>query len=222
MEWLDYVKKDAGIIFLMGDIFDYWFEYRKVVPRGFVRFLGKLAELTDNGIEINYFTGNHDVWIFDYLPAETGVNVFREPLITQIGGKKFYLAHGDGIGPGGTSYKLLKIIFRCPLLQWMYARIHPNLATSFAHRWSNRSRLSKGAFTGFLGEDKEQLILHARKLLEKEHFDFFIFGHRHLPLDLELNQSSRVIYLGDWFINFTYAVFEEGYLKLKHYLKEKP
>ena len=221
VEWLDSIKKDAAAVYLMGDIFDYWFEYRKVVPRGFVRFLGKLAELTDNGIEVNFFTGNHDVWVFDYLPSEIGVNVFREPLITVLGGKKFYLAHGDGIGPGETSYKFLKKIFTCRWLQWLYARVHPNLATSFAHYWSNHSRLSKGAYTGFLGENKEQLILHARKLLKKEHFDFFIFGHRHIPLDLNLNESSRIIYLGDWFINFTYAVFEEGNFTLKYFLKEK-
>ena len=220
VEWLGMVSRDAGTIFLMGDIFDYWFEYRKVVPRGFVRLLGKIAEITDSGIEVNFFTGNHDVWIFDYLPEETGIKVFKKPARMEIHGKKFFLAHGDGLGPGEKSYKLLKRIFRNRFLQWMYARIHPDFSTSFAHRWSKHSRLSKGAFTPFLGENKEGLILYSRKILEKEHFDYFVYGHRHIPLDLKLNNESRIIYLGDWYVNFTYAVFDGKNLELKHYLKE--
>jgi len=218
VEWLDLVQKDARVIFLMGDIFDYWFEYRKVVPRGFIRFLGKLAELADKGIEINYFTGNHDVWIFDYLPSEIGMKVFKNPIIREINGKYFYLAHGDGLGPGGLNYKMLKKIFHSRFMQWLYAFIHPNVATAFAHRWSKHSRLAKGAFTPYLGDEKEQLIRHARNVLEKEKIDFFIFGHRHIPLDLPLNDSTRIIYTGDWFVNFTYVVYdgEEG-LKLVHY-----
>ena len=220
VEWLDSVKENAHSIYLMGDIFDYWFEYRKVVPRGFVRFLGKVAELSDMGIEINYFTGNHDVWIFDYLPKETGVHVFRKPVVKIICGKKFYLAHGDGLGPRDFTYKFLKKIFTCKVLQWFYARIHPNLATSFAHAWSKRSRLAKDEFTPFKGIENEQLIKHANEVLKNEHIDYFIFGHRHLPLDLMLNNSSRIICTGDWFVNFTYVIFNSEGLKLMHYLNK--
>ena len=221
VEWLDKIKGEARAIYLMGDIFDYWFEYRKVVPRGFVRLLGKLGEITDSGIEVNFFTGNHDVWIYDYLPEEIGIKVFRKPFSMVAGNKKFYLAHGDGLGPGENWFKLLKRIFTSPVLQWMYARIHPNITTSFAHRWSRHSRLSKGAYTPFLGEEKEELIIHAKSILEKEHFDYFIFGHRHIPLDTRLNENSRIIYLGDWFINFTYAVFDGNDVQLRYYTEER-
>ncbi len=217
VEWLDFIKDKAYSIYLLGDIFDYWFEYRKAVPRGFVRFLGKLAELSDLGIEINYFTGNHDIWIFNYLPEETGLKVFRKPVIKELNGKKFYLAHGDGLGPGDFSYKLLKKIFTSKVLQWMYAKIHPNLSISFAHNWSRRSRLAKGSYTPFKGIEDEQLIKHAYDVLKNEHIDYFIFGHRHIPIDLMLNQSSRVIYTGDWFVNFTYVVFNSEGLKLVYY-----
>jgi UDP-2,3-diacylglucosamine hydrolase len=222
VEWLNKIQEDAHAVYLMGDIFDYWFEYRKVVPRGFVRFLGKLAELTDNGVEVNYFTGNHDVWIFDYLPKETGIKVFRKPHTQEFEGKKFFLAHGDGLGPGEKSYKLLKKIFTSSFMQWLFARLHPNFATSFAHHWSKLSRLSKGAYTPYLGEEKEDLILYSKKILEDEHFDYFVYGHRHIPLDHKLNSNARVIYLGDWFVNFTYAVFDGNDLKLMYYLKDNP
>ncbi len=208
VRWLDEVKADAQAIYLMGDIFDYWFEYKKVVPRGFVRFLGKLAEITDSGIPVYYFTGNHDVWVFDYLPAETGITVYHEPQKLEIDGRKFYLAHGDGLGPNQWSYKILKGIFTSKVLQWLYARIHPNSATGFAHRWSKHSRFSKGNFVEFLGEEKEHLIMHSRNVLAREHFDFFIYGHRHIPLDWPLENNSRVIYLGDWFVNFTFAEYD--------------
>jgi UDP-2,3-diacylglucosamine hydrolase len=217
VEWLETIKHDALAIYLMGDIFDYWFEYKKVVPRGFVRFLGKLAEISDSGIEINYFTGNHDVWVFNYLPEEIGIKVFRKPSTLISGNKKFYLAHGDGLGPGDGSFKFLKRMFNSRILQWLYAGIHPNWSTSFAHNWSKRSRLSKGAYTPFLGEEKEELIIHSQKVLETEHFDFFVYGHRHIPIDIKLNEKSRIIYLGDWYINFTYAVFDGADLQIKHY-----
>lgn len=216
VKWLDDIKDDAFEIYLLGDIFDYWFEYKKVVPRGFVRFLGKIAEITDSGIPVHYFTGNHDVWVFDYLPMETGVTVHHKPLITSYNNNKFYIAHGDGLGPGENSYKLLKRIFRSRLLQWFYARIHPNAATAFAHRWSKNSRFSKGNYVSWLGEEKEHLIIHSKKILLDEHFDFFIYGHRHVPKELTL-QKTKIVYLGDWFINFTYAVFDGSDLSLKYY-----
>lgn len=215
VEWLDSIRHEAAEIYLLGDIFDYWFEYKRVVPRGFTRFLGKIAQITDSGIKVNYFTGNHDVWVFDYLPREIGVEVFRHPIVREYGGKKFFIAHGDGLGPGQTGYKLLKRLFTSKTAQWMYARIHPNFATGFAHCWSRKSRYDKGVSTGFLGEDKEYLILYAREKLKEEHFDYFIFGHRHLPLEYDLNETCRLFYLGDWIENYSYAVFDGETLQLK-------
>ncbi len=221
VQWLDKISKDAHAVFLVGDIFDYWFEYKKVVPKGFVRFLGKIAEFTDKGIPVYFFTGNHDVWVFDYLPKETGIKVFREPLKITINEKKFYIAHGDGLGPGQHSYKILKSIFTSKVMQWLFARIHPNTATGFAHRWSKHSRFSKGNYVDFMGEEKEYLIRHSKEINSKEHYDFFIYGHRHVPVEWELEHNSKVIYLGDWFINFTYAVFDGKDVMLKKYNEEQ-
>lgn len=218
VRWLEEIRKDADEIYLLGDMLDYWFEYRKVVPRGFTRFLGKIAEITDQGIPVHYFTGNHDVWIFDYLPEEIGVQVHRKPLIREMDGKKFYIAHGDGLGPGDRSYLFLKKIFTSKILQWLYARIHPNCATSFAHFWSKRSRFAKGISVEYKGDDKEELLIFARELIQKEHFDFFIFGHRHIPLEYSLNEKSKVIILGDWIVNNTYAVFDGETVYLKKFL----
>jgi UDP-2,3-diacylglucosamine hydrolase len=218
VNWLDEIQRDASEIYLLGDMLDYWFEYRKVVPRGFTRFLGKIAEITDKGIPVHYFTGNHDVWVFDYLPKEIGVQVHREPVVKNINGRKFYLAHGDGLGPTELGYAFLKKIFTSKILQWLYARIHPNCATSFAHNWSKKSRYAKGITVEFKGEDKEELLIFARDLLKKEHFDFLIFGHRHIPLEYSLdNGKSKVFLLGDWIVNNTYAVFDGENVYLKRY-----
>ncbi len=217
VRWLEEKRKDAGAFYLLGDIFDYWFEYKKVVPRGFVRFLGKIAEITDAGIPVYFFTGNHDVWVFDYLPSEIGVEVFRKPIIRDIQGKRFYLAHGDGLGEGERSYKILKSIFTSKILQWLYARIHPNASAAFAHRWSQRSRLSKGNYTPFLGEQKEHLINHSKKILRDTDIDFFVYGHRHVPYEMQLNEKARVVYLGDWFVNFTFGEFDGEQMHLKKF-----
>ena len=215
--WMDDARKDAWAVFLLGDIFDYWFEYRKVVPRGFTRVLGKISELTDSGIPVYFFTGNHDVWVYDYLPSETGIEVFRKPLSAEFSGKKFFIAHGDGLGPYEKGYKIIKWIFTNRTLQWFYARIHPNASTAFAHRWSRHSRLSKEVSLPFLGEDREFQVLFSKEVLKKEHFDYFIYGHRHLPLNIALSDSSRMFCLGDWFENFTYAVFDGKELELRSY-----
>lgn len=214
VKWLEEIRKDAFEIYLLGDIFDYWFEYKKVVPRGFVRFLGKIAEIRDSGIPVYLFTGNHDVWIFDYLPMELGVEIFHKPITRVFNNKKFYLGHGDGLGPGEKSYKLLKKIFTSKTLQWFFARIHPNTTIGFAHRWSKKSRFSKGNYVPWLGEEKEHLVLHSKKLLETEEFNFFIYGHRHVPKEFSINENTKLIYLGDWFVNFTYAVFDGEDVKL--------
>lgn len=216
VKWLEEVYRDASEIYLLGDVFDYWFEYKRVVPRGFTRFLGKIAEITDAGVTVNLFTGNHDVWVFDYLPQEVGVNVYRDPITREYGGKKFLIAHGDGLGPGQMGYKFLKGMFTSKILQWMYARLHPNFATGFAHRWSRKSRSDKGVTTEWLGENKEYLVRYAHDKLKEEHFDYFIFGHRHLPLTLDLTDKSKLLYLGDWIENFTYAVIDGDKVELLH------
>lgn len=216
VRWLDEIKTEANEIYLLGDIFDFWFEYKRAIPRGFSRFLGKISEITDSGIPVHFFTGNHDMWIFDYLPKETGVIIHKEPLIKELYGKKFYLAHGDGLGPGDRSYKLLKRIFASKLSQWLFARFHPNWGIWIANTWSSHSRYSRET-TPFEGEDKEWLIIYSKQLLEKEHFDYLVYGHRHYPLDLKLNEKSRYINLGDWLSHFTYAVFDGDTMELKKY-----
>ncbi len=209
VQWLELVRKDACGIYLLGDIFDFWFEYKRVVPRGYTRVLGKIAEITDSGIPVHFFTGNHDIWVFDYLPGETGMIIHKGPYTTEFYGKKFYLAHGDGLDENDKGFRILKKIFSNPLLQWMFAKLHPDFAVWFAHKWSHKSRYSKELITPFRGKDKEEHMVFANRILEKEHFDYFIFGHRHIPLDLTLNNgSSRYINLGDWLWHFSYGVFD--------------
>ncbi|WP_321300032.1 UDP-2,3-diacylglucosamine diphosphatase [Marinifilum fragile] len=222
VKWLDTVKTDAEAIYLMGDIFDFWFEYKRAVPRGFTRVLGKLSEITDSGIPVHFFTGNHDIWVFDYLPSETGVIVHRDIVKTELQGKKFFLGHGDGLGPYDKGYKILKKIFTNKFLQWVFARVHPNFAIWLAHNWSGHSRLKNGQIEAdtFRGEDKEWLVLYAKDELKKEHFDYFIFGHRHWPCNIDLNGESRYINTGDWVTHFTYAVLDNGVMELKEF--EKP
>jgi len=208
VRWLDEIKNDAQELFLLGDIFDFWYEYKKVVSRGFTRFLGKLAELSDHGVKIHYFTGNHDVWVFDYLPKEIGIIIHRKPLRVLINGLHFFLGHGDGLGPKDHGYKLLKKIFNSTFLQFLFSRLHPNFAYMIGHTWSRHSRLSKGLKSSFKGEDKEYLIVFSRQMLQKEHFDYFIFGHRHIAMDIKLNEKSHYINLGEWIKSSNYAVFD--------------
>ena len=211
--WLDVIKKDAAALYLLGDVFDFWFEYKTVVPKGYVRLLGKLAELSDAGIEIHYFTGNHDMWVFDYLPEELNVSIHREPIVRDIGGKKFFIGHGDGLGPGDRGYKLIKKVFASRLCQRLFAVIHPDIGIRIAQYWSGKSRIARDD-KKFLGEEKEWLAVYAREILKKEYFDFFIFGHRHLPLDIQLNGHSRYINLGEWVNYNSYAVFDGEKLEL--------
>jgi len=218
VRWLDEIKADAEEIYLMGDLFDFWFEYKFVAPKGFIRLLGKIAELTDSGIKVNLFTGNHDMWMFDYLPKELNVTIYRDSIQREYNGKKFFLGHGDGLGPGDHRYKLLKWFFTNKTYQWLYARVHPNLAFSIANYFSRKSRIATGTSEDkFLGNDKEWLVTYCNEVLQKEHYDYFIFGHRHLPLDILLNEKSRYINLGDWVKYFTYAVFDGEKAELKTY-----
>lgn len=217
IKWLNEIQENTEALYLMGDIFDFWYEYKKVVPRGFVRFLGKLAEFSDRGIPVYFFTGNHDVWAFDYLHEEIGITVYNHHVEHMIRGKKFYLAHGDGLGPGDKAYLILKWAFHNRLLQWLFSRLHPNFALSLGHLWSKRSRISKGIYVDYKGTDKEWLILHAKEVLEMEHFDYFVFGHRHLPMEIALTPNSSFYCLGDWITHFTYAVFDGDRMQLKSF-----
>ena len=217
VRWLDEIMPETEVLYLLGDIFDFWFEYRKAVPKGFVRFLGKIAEFTDAGIPVHFFTGNHDMWIFDYLPNEVGLIIHNEPYEVTFSGKKFYLAHGDGLGPGENSFKLLKGIFRSPFAQWMFGRLHPNLGIALAHKWSLSSRNVHGEPDEFRGENDERLIQYAREVMKETRYDYFIFGHRHIPIDYPLNDHTRYINLGDWIHYYTYGVFDGEKFELKSY-----
>jgi len=222
VDWLEQIRHDAREIWLLGDIFDYWFEYSKVVPRGFVRFLGKLASLADEGIEIHLFPGNHDVWFFDYLPEEIGLTIHQKNLLRTWNNKKFMLGHGDGLLTSDLGYRLLQKVFRNRILQWLYARLHPNGSTSFAQWWSKKSRNKKGAFVPYLGREKEHQVIFAKSYLKRHsHIDYFIFGHRHVPFQIQIAPESQVVCLGDWICNFTYAVFDGEELQLKKYFEDR-
>ena len=214
--WLDMIKLDATELFLVGDLFDFWFEYKRAVPRGYVRVLGKLAEIADSGIPITLFTGNHDMWIFDYLPAEIGAKLYREPITREWNGKKFLIGHGDGLGPGDHGYKFIKKVFANKLCQWLFARLHPNFGIWLADYFSKTSRAKTGGDDAvFLGEENEWLVIYCKEMLQKEHFDYFVFGHRHLPLEIAVYKNVQYVNLGDWIQYFTYAIFDGEKLHLK-------
>lgn len=213
--WLDSVKKDAAAIYLMGDLFDVWIEYRRVVPKGFVRVLGKLAELTDSGIPIYFFVGNHDMWMKGYFEEELGILVYYEPQEITLNNKKLFIGHGDGLGPGDKGYKRMKKVFSNKLMQFMFRWIHPDLGLRFAQYLSLRNRLISGdEDKKYDGPDGEWLVHYCRKKLETRDLDYFVFGHRHLPLDIELPKNARYINLGDWIEYNTYAVFDGDKLTL--------
>jgi len=213
--WLNEIAPKAGEIFLLGDIFDFWWEYRYVVPKGFTRFLGTIASLTDSGIPVHFFSGNHDMWIGNYLADECGITIHKGPYRTNLNGKNFYLAHGEGLGTTNTMYKILLWIFRNKTLQHLYSGLHPTLGMGFGHWWSNNSRLAKGVSLEFMGEEKEDLFRHSKKVLENEKIDYFIYGHRHLPIITALNSDSVIVILGDWIQKGTYAEWDGISLELK-------
>ena len=207
--WLNYIEPTAKEIFLVGDIFDFWFEYKQAVPKGFVRLQGKIAQLTDSGIPVHVFTGNHDMWIFDYLPKELGIQLYRKPIVREFHGKKFYIGHGDGLGPGDRGYKFLKRIFENKFCQWCFARLHPNFGLWLANYSSKTSRAATGQEDEiYLGKENEWLYIYCKEILEKDNFDFFVFGHRHLPLTIEMNENSSYINLGDWLKYYTFLEFD--------------
>jgi UDP-2,3-diacylglucosamine hydrolase len=217
VNWLDLIKDDVSELYLMGDIFDFWFEYQKVVPRGFTRVLGRLADMSDNGVTVHFFTGNHDLWIFNYLPGEVGLIVHKEALICEILGKKFFLAHGDGFDKEDKAYILLKKIFTNKTLQWIFSRLHPNFAFFLAHKWSKSSRLSKLDEKEEFKVKNEGMFKFAQNFLDNEWIDYFIFGHRHRIADVEIKKDSRFILLGDWITNFSYGVFDGESFKLLNF-----
>jgi UDP-2,3-diacylglucosamine hydrolase len=220
--WLETVRKDASEIYLMGDLFDFWFEYKTVIPRGYVRLLGKLAEITDSGVKIHLFRGNHDMWAFDYLSTEINIEIHRDPEFKEYDGKVFYLAHGDGLGPGDRGYKFIKKVFQSRVNQWLFKWIHPDLGIRIALFWSRQSR-----FASLIKEEKTErdrnfigsrLSVHSKHILESNPgVAYFVYGHFHYPTDVALSENSRQITLGDWLTHFTYGVFDGDRFQLLKY-----
>lgn len=218
LKWLDAVKKDAEAIFLLGDLFDFWFEYKTVVPKGFVRVLGKLAEITDSGIPIFFFVGNHDLWMRDYFEKELNIPVYHKPQEFLINNKIFFIGHGDGLGPNDKGYKRMKKVFTFPFFQWLFRWFHPDLGVRLGQYMSVKNKMISGEEDAkFLGEDKEWLVQYCKRKLLQKHYDYFIFGHRHLPLQIKLNEKSNYINLGDWVKYFTYAVLKDTKIELQKY-----
>jgi UDP-2,3-diacylglucosamine hydrolase len=216
--WLDEIKKDAEAVFLLGDLFDFWFEYKTVVPKGFIRVLGKLAELRDAGIPIYFFVGNHDLWMGDYFEKELNIPVYHNNQEFTFNGKTFFIGHGDGKGPGDKGYKRMKKLFTHSFSKWLFNWLHPDIGVKFAQYLSVKNKLISGAEdVKFLGKDNEWLVQYCNRKLTTKHYDFFVFGHRHLPLEIELNASSKYINLGDWISYFTYGVFDGESMTLKTY-----
>ncbi len=219
VRWLDLVQQDADAIYLVGDLFDFWFEYKTAVPKGYIRLLGKLAAIRDAGIPVYLFTGNHDMWMFDYLEKELDAPIYREPVIHDIQGKKFFIGHGDGLGPGDHGYKLIKKVFANPVCQWLFARLHPNFGIGLAQLLSGKSRAANVGEDQFYGAENEWLLQYScRKSEQLPTVDYFVFGHRHLPINYGLpNGRSRYINLGEW-VNFnSYAIFDGETVQLKFF-----
>lgn len=216
VNWLDGIKNDASAIYLLGDMFDFWFEYKTVVPKGFVRFLGKLAELTDAGIEIHFFIGNHDIWTFGYLKNEIGLIVHKEPYTVQLGSKLFFMAHGDGLYAEDKGFKIISKIFHSQTAQKFFRLVPAELGQKFGYNWSKKNRMKILHIENkFQGEQKENLVVFAKKYVETHDVDFLIFGHRHIALDLQLKDQKRVIILGDFVGIFSYGVFDGETFNLK-------
>jgi len=217
VKWLNEIESTCSELFLMGDIFDFWFEYRMVVPKGFIRLQGKLAQMSDQGIKIYFFKGNHDMWVNDYFKTEMGIEIISNEFVMERNGKTFYLHHGDGLGPGDRKYKLLRKVFRNPVCQWLFSIVPPSIGLGIGNAWSSNSRASNGGPEVFLGEENEWLAIYSKEILKKSHYDFFIYGHRHLPLDLQLNEKSRYVNVGEWLNYNSYAVFDGNELCLKYF-----
>lgn len=222
VRFLDSIKHKADAVWMLGDMFDFWFEYRQVVPKGHVRFLGKLAELTDSGVEVHYFIGNHDIWCHDYLARECGVIMHREPCTVELKGQLFYLAHGDGLGDPDWKFRFLRHIFHSPFCQKAFSCLHPDHAVSLGLGWACKSRLKHEAdgTATYLGADKEHLVAYSRGYLATHpDINYFLYGHRHIELDLTLSCTCRMLILGDWTDKFTFATFDGTTVTLHRYLE---
>ena len=220
VRWLQEIQEDAEAIFLLGDLFDFWFEYKTVVPKGFVRVLGKLAEIRDKGIPIYFFVGNHDLWMTDYFEKELQIPVYHKSQEFKINDTLFFIGHGDGLGPHDMGYKRMKKVFTLPLFKWMFRWLHPDIGVRIGQYLSVKNKLISGDDDAiFLREDKEWLVQYCKRKLESKHYDYFVFGHRHLPLEIKLSEKSDYINLGDWVQYFTYGVFENNTLHLREYQK---
>lgn len=221
IHWLETIQEQAGMLFLLGDQFDFWFEYKHTIPKGYVRFLGKLAQLRDQGLPIYFFTGNHDMWMFDYFTNELGIPISYDPISVMINHKKFYIGHGDGLGPADKTFKVIKKFFRSQTCQWLFSKIHPDIGISLARSWSGSSRKKNmKKDESFKGKEKEWIYLHCLEVEKKQHHDYYVFGHRHLPLDIPLHAHSRYINIGEWVTLGTFGEFDGGQLtiqKFEHY-----
>lgn len=219
VEWLETIEKDASAVFFVGDIFDFWYEWKYAVPKGYIRFLGQLARMVDKGIQLHFFTGNHDIWLYGYLQQELKAQIYRQPISLQINNTLLYVAHGDGLGPKDYGFKFLKKIFTNKLAQWAFGWLHPTIALWFGYTWSQKRRYSQ-VKKEFLGE-KEWLIIHSREIINQQPFKYLVYGHRHIPVVYPLNQHSVYINLGDWISNFTYGIFSENQMHM-HAFKQLP
>lgn len=215
VQWLKKIGPEAKELWLLGDVFDYWFEHRKVVPRGFIRFLGQLADLADHGVKIHIFSGNHDVWLFDYFPEEISAEIHHDPLVVSMGGTTFHLSHGDGLTKKDRGYLFLKSMFRSKFLQWWYARLHPNGTAAFAQWWSRKSRYGKEMVHPYKEDNEEQIIYAREKLKSAPGIDLFVFGHRHIPYDVEIAPGKRAVCLGDWITSYSYGVYDGEEFRLE-------
>ena len=226
VRFLDSIKDNASAVYLLGDMFDFWNEYKYVVPKGYTRFLGKLSELTDMGVEVHFFTGNHDIWTYGYLEQECGMTLHRKPTTVEIADKVFLLAHGDGLGDPDIKFKILKKLFHNRVCQILLNAIHPRWGMWIGLRWAQHSRKKRadGRELPFQGEDKEFLVRYAKEYVDTHtDVDYLIFGHRHIELDLPVGNKSRMLILGDWIWQFTYAVFDGEHLFMEQYIEgEEP
>ncbi len=222
VNFLDSIKDKAIAVYMLGDMFDFWYEYRYAIPKGYTRFLGKISELTDMGVEVHYFTGNHDIWAYDYLKRECGVTLHFKPIVQELYGQLFFLAHGEGFGETSRGFRFIQTIFHNRICQRMFSALHPRWGISFGLQWAKHSRLKRedGKEEPYRGENKEPLVLWTKQYM-KEHDDinYYIFGHRHIELDLMLNRDVRMFILGEWMTTFTYLVFDGKDISLKNYLE---
>ena len=218
IQWLDIVKQDADAIFLLGDLFDFWFEYETVIPKGFTRILGKLAEISDSGIPIHFFVGNHDLWMNDYFQKELQIPVYHSSRVFNLNEKVFFIAHGDGLGPGDKGYKRMKKVFTNPFCKSLFKWLHPDIGVKLAQYLSVKNKLISGdADVRFLGEENEWLVQYAKRKLETKHYDYFVFGHRHLPMEIKVGENATYYNLGDWISYFTYGEFDGNQMSIKKY-----